>query len=112
MSRIRKSKKKNVVQKSRSMQKRRAKANRKIAIRKNAKDGCTGKSSFDTKQEAVEKASKNLRDNERIASIRPGFKQIKKLAIYLCRKCGLFHLSKSTTGEALVVVSLEINPEL
>jgi hypothetical protein len=67
--------------------KRRQQANRQKALRDEHKDGCTGKRKFEY-QEAIDAAQKVL-----------GQTQVRRMAIYLCFKCGYHHTTKSVSNK-------------
>lgn len=71
---------------NRRKQKVRQDRNKRKQVRQEATDGCTGKKQF-TKDEAIEAGSRMLEQH----------KDLNKMAVYWCTKCGNHHLTKEVT---------------
>jgi hypothetical protein len=75
------------------------------AKRRKYRNGCAGKKAHPTKQDAIDNAAKMLLLNERKG------KEGNQMGVYLCRRCGLFHLSRQTDKPGTTVVLLEPEKE-
>ena len=70
--------------------------NSEIQIRREARDGCTGKRKYDDYESAARAAKKSVWRSVTHKEL------VVPLFIYVCHKCGLHHLSKKKGGRQTV----------